>query len=87
MLTIANTDIQQDKQGRFSLNDLHRAAGAELRHAPALWERQAGELIGELQKDTDSYVLTKARGRNGGTFVCKELVYAYAMWILSLIHI
>lgn len=80
-LVISDQPIRQDKAGRFCLNDLHRAAGDEPRHAPALWERQAGDLIAELQKDTDSYVLAKTRGRNGGTFVCKELVYAYAMWI------
>lgn len=80
-LVIAGVTVKQDAVGRYCLNDFHRAAGEEAKHAPALWERQAGELIDELQKDTNSYVLEKSRGRNGGTYAAKELVYAYAMWI------
>lgn len=79
--SIAGVKINQDADGRYCLNDLHKAAGGELRHAPALWERQATELIGELAKDTKSYALSKKLGRNGGTYSAKELVYAYANWI------
>lgn len=80
-LVVAGVAVKQDAAGRYCLNDFHRAAGEEAKHAPALWERQAGDLIDELQKDTNSYVLQKSRGRNGGTYAAKELVYAYAMWI------
>lgn len=62
-LTIAGSTIKTDEEGRYSLNDFHKAAGNEERHAPALWERQAGELIAELEKDTKSYVLSKTRGK------------------------
>ena len=78
--TIDTITIRKDSEGRYCLNDLHKAAGGELKHAAALWERQAGDLIDELQKDTKSYVLVKTRGRTGGTYVCEELVCAYARW-------
>ncbi|VEB42995.1 Uncharacterized phage-encoded protein [Chromobacterium violaceum] len=86
-LNIAGIVIRQDAEGRYCLNDLHRAAGDLPKHAPALWERQASELVEEIQKDTKSYVLAKLRGRNGGTYVAKELVYAYAMWISPRFHL
>lgn len=86
-LTVCGVAIKQDAEGRYCLNDLHKAAGAEPRHKPALWERQAGDLIDELRKGTDSYPLQTRLGRNGGTFVVKELVYAYAMWISPKFHL
>ncbi|HEE9631277.1 TPA: KilA-N domain-containing protein [Escherichia coli] len=84
-ITISDINIHQDDEGRYSLNDLHKAAGNERRHEPTLWFnlQQTKELIDEIT-NTGIPVFTPAitkRGRNGGTYVCKELVYAYAMWI------
>lgn len=69
----------------YSLNDLHHVAGGDEKFKPSLFLRldQTQELINEI-KGTDMYLLEPVqieRGRNGGTFVCRELVYAYAMWI------
>ena len=80
MLAIAETTIQVDSEGRFCLNDLHRASGAENRHRPSLWleNRQAQDLIDEISKAGIPAIQSK---QGVGTYVCKELVYAYAMWI------
>jgi hypothetical protein len=93
-LVVANTAIQQDREGRYCLNDLHRAAGGEKRHQPSNWLRsdQTKELIEELKAEiTDPQIrgtaknqpVTTYQGGNDiqGTYACKELVYAYAMWI------
>jgi len=34
-LTIANTEVKLDTEGRFCLNDLHHAAGGEKKHQPS----------------------------------------------------
>lgn len=34
-LMIAGIEIHKDQDGRFSLNDFHRAAGGEARHKPS----------------------------------------------------
>lgn len=87
-LLIADTAVQQDADGRFSLNDLHRAAGAEERHQPSKWLRsqQAQDLIGELSTGQIRPV-ESTQGNGGGTFVARELVYAYAMWISARFHL
>ena len=89
-ITIANTLIAVDKEGRFCLNDLHKAAGAESRHQPAFFFRrpEIQELEAELNSAPAQSLLTvTTQGRNGGTYVCKELVYAYAMWISAKFHL
>ncbi len=85
-LTISNITVRQDAEGRYCLNDLHRAAGAERRHQPGKWliTQQALELIDEIEK-TGILVIQAKQGL--GTFVGKELVYAYAMWISPTFHL
>lgn len=85
---VADTPVQQDAEGRFSLNDLHRAAGSEKRHTPGYWltNQQTRELIDELST-TGIPVVQTTQGNGGGTFVARELVYAYAMWISARFHL
>lgn len=95
--TICNTQIRQDAAGRYCLNDLHRAAGGEKRHQPSDWLRlqRTQESIALLatkasvpgipgtEKIKDLAPINVVKGFNGdqGTYVCKQLVYAYAMWV------
>lgn len=46
---------------------------------------QTQELINE--NVTTGIPVVTVEGRNGGTFVCKELVYSYAMWISPKFHL
>lgn len=95
-LSILGTTIRQDAEGRFCLNDCHRASGGASNDAPAQWLRTdtAKKLIAELEtmqnctvsETTGKQVVTEP-GRNGGTYVVKELVYAYAMWISPAFHL
>ncbi|WP_375592315.1 KilA-N domain-containing protein [Chitiniphilus eburneus] len=94
-VTIAGVSIRQDSEGRFSFNDLHDAAVAaghdykacQVEHFTRNDSTQA--LIDELRKngelEIDPYV--SRAGRYGGTWGCKELVYAYAMWISAAFHL
>ena len=92
-ITIANTLIATDSEGRFRLNDLHQAAGGEKRHGPAYWmeTQQARELAeaiaGEMTGDTGKPVSVIRGGQGQGTYMCRELVYAYAMWISAKFHL
>lgn len=84
-IVIGGVTIRQDSAGRYCLNDLHRAAGGEKRHQPSDWLRtkQAIELIEAISNSGDSRnsPVVAVPGRHGGTYVVKELVYAYAMWV------
>ena len=86
-LSIVGVSVRQDSDGRFSLNDLHKAAGKHKKHSPSYFlENQKTKDIVSILETTGNPVFRK-EGRNGGTYVCKELVYAYAMWISAEFHL
>ena len=98
-LIIADVIIRQDLQNRYCLNDLHKAAGNEKKHQPANWLRanQTKALIEEIalfskmRINHSSEMRTVVNVINGGdsrgTYVVKELVYSYAMWISAMFHL
>jgi hypothetical protein len=73
------------QDGLFSLNDLHKASGSEKRHEPNRFIRidKTKGLIAEIERCPNVGIGLRAvrGGSNQGTWVCKELVYAYATWI------
>jgi hypothetical protein len=74
--TIAEVD------GLYSLNDLfHSSDSTEPRHRPSRWVRlkRTKALTAELDLSTEKRSI-KSNGK-AGTFVCRELVYSYAMHI------
>lgn len=79
--------IAQDKDGRYSLNDLHRAAVAAGKatdsHRPANFMRGAGveafaQVLSEAQKRASVVTI---KGNKSGTYGVELIVMRYAAWI------
>lgn len=97
LIFLEHTKIRQDSQGRYCLNDLHQASGGHPKHRPSIWlaNLQTQELVQELSEAGNPASVGKLpvntiKGGNAtlqGTYVCKELVYAYAMWISPKFHL
>lgn len=87
MMMVGGVFVRQDDDGRFSLNDLHRASGGAKANGPSYWlaTDQTKALCAAL--GTTVIPVVTLEGRNGGTFVVKELVYAYSMWIDADFHL
>lgn len=86
-LIVAGIAVRTDAEGRYFLNDLHKAAGNERWHEPANWRitNSFKGLVAELE--TTGIPVVSIPGRNGGTYVVKELVYANAIWISPSFHL
>lgn len=87
-LVVADIQVRMDNEGRYCLNDLQKAATVgrnprtvELHEFIRRPETQ--DFISELSNTDISRIppVQSKRGFNGGTYVVKELVYAYAMWV------
>ncbi|MDH5933983.1 KilA-N domain-containing protein [Vibrio splendidus] len=89
-LTIFSKDIRT-LDNLYSLNDLHKASGGHNRHRPSIFikNQQTQELVNEIEQSSNSCfaINTKRGGSDAGTWVCKELVYSYAMWISPKFHL
>lgn len=92
-LTVCNTSIRQDADGRYFLNDLHKASGGHQKDRPVHFLENKGtqDLIAEIiaqEIPTSDRInnLAPVKTVNSfteqqGTYVIKPLVYYYAMWI------
>lgn len=91
-LVVLDTAIRRDAAGRYCINDLHRASGAAPKDRPGHWlaTGPTKALVAEVQGDAGlpaPPVAILNDGANNGTYVVKELVYAYAMWISPAFHL
>lgn len=92
-IAICGVKIRQDEDGRYSLNDLEKAAktdGVAKDIRPNEWL----SLI--VTKEIEDFLITEnpgfkpiaaKPGRYGGTYVSRDLIYSYAMWISPAFHL
>ena len=94
-ISIAGLTIEQNGNGLYSINDLHKASGGLKKHQPALWFQlqsttnfvryQDEKAKSQAQNHKNGKVIETVYGGNDktaqGTFVSRKLVVAYAMWI------
>jgi len=80
-LTVFNNPIRV-KDNLYCLNDIHRASGGQQKHRPNYFmgNQQTKDLAAVIE-NAGIPAIKKIRGAQGGTYVCRKLVVAYAMWI------
>ncbi|WP_081410774.1 KilA-N domain-containing protein [Acinetobacter indicus] len=98
-LMIGNFAIRQDEDGRYCLNDLHKASGDQRKDRPGYFieNEKTQELINVIEAEyydvgnptssKKAINIIRGKGREQGTYAVKELIYAYAMWISAKFHL
>src|SRR5690625_1273167 len=87
MVVVAGIKVRQDSEGRYNLNDLHKAAIAEgkatrSQRPPEFlrWDKVQG-FIQALEETAGIRAVTKTEGRAGGTYGVELVAIRYAAWI------
>ena len=88
-IQIGETIIHKSEKGLYSGNDLWKASGKRSAKRPEKWLKleSAKELVDacrNLVTEQNQLVIEVIQGGKPvlqGTFVCKDLAYAYAMWL------
>ncbi|MBV5309658.1 GIY-YIG nuclease family protein [Chromatium okenii] len=79
-IVIDDVTIHRDAEGRYCLNDLHKASGGAVKNRPATWlqNQQTINLAKECEIDGILPIFAKP---GFGTFAIKPLAVAYAAWL------
>lgn len=94
-IVVFDTKIKQDENGRYSLNDLHKAAMAKghatISHRPAGYLRNANvkAFIDELDLEARNCASVKSikGGKNQGTYATELVALRYAGWISAKVEV
>lgn len=98
-IVIDGEPICIDSNGRYSLTDLWKLSATPDNKKPYFWLRtdSTKEIIQEIVKENESNiaviqsniaVIHPVNTAHGvGTFACKEMCYAYAMWLNPAFHL
>lgn len=93
-ILVLGTSIRTREERQYlSLNDLHNASQEGNHKRPSKWlvTQNAKDLISELKSESPNSGFEPLRilrgGKNGGTYACKELFLAYAMWLKAKVHL
>lgn len=91
MLVINNIEVSQNEDGLYSLVDLWKSTSNKKNKSPSKWLDLKGteSKIEYLCLDRKRVQLNQqvtSKNEYGYTYVCKELVYSYAMWISDKYH-
>lgn len=91
MLVINNIEVSSNKDGLYSLADLWSSTGNNNNKKPSKWLNLKGtfgkvEYLCTDRKSAQQNQQVISKDSNGYTYVCKELVYSYAMWISDKYH-
>lgn len=92
-LMVLDEKVRLDDSGRYSLNDLHKAAIAagvtkDIRPSEWLALSHTQEMVEILIQENPAIKPVESKaGRYGGTFVVRQMVYGYAMWISARFHL
>lgn len=89
-VVIDGITVKQNAEGRYCPNDVHKASGGNPAYRPGEYLRydHPDKLVAEPNAGNHAFEsLVAKRGRNGGTYAAKELVYAYAAWVSPAYHL
>lgn len=90
-LVINNIEVSQNEDGLYSLIDLWKSTSNKKNKSPSKWLDLKGTLskIEYLcldRKRVQGNQQVTSKNDHGYAYVCKELVYSYAMWISDKYH-
>lgn len=90
-ITVFGTNIRKDAEGRFSLNDLHKAAmtkgHATESQRPGNFIKSSKDFLDVVNDNATVVAIKKQAGKGGGTYATELVALRYAGWISSSVEV